>query len=164
MFRKKPTTSPVTRAARRAHPRRGATAVLAMLFLVILGSLSVAMYAMATTNVQAARNFSDGDRARATAESGLRWTAWRFNRMQRPKTRIGNITAEVAEGLWPTLRTSIANDYATLTNAAERKVTWDPNTETLSSAPIAANTSSVPGERRWLPGRSRDACQQRQAG
>src|SRR5918993_371998 len=107
-------------SARPSGARRGATAVLAMLFLVILSSLALAMYAMATTNVQAARNFSDGDRARATAESGLRWASWRFTRMARPRTTIGNITPAVADSLWPSIRTSITNDYATLTNAAER--------------------------------------------
>ena len=46
--------------------RRGATAVLAMLFLVILSSLALAMFAMATTNVQAARNFSERSPASVT--------------------------------------------------------------------------------------------------
>src|SRR5688500_10055322 len=142
MFRNTPVWTRIARATwrRRRGARRGATAVLAMLFLVILSSLAIAMYAMATTNVQAARNFSDGDRARATAESGLRWASWRFNRMARPRTAIGNITPQVADSLWPVIRTAVTNDYATLSNTAERPMKWDG--ETLTSSKIASDETS----------------------
>src|SRR5688500_11335667 len=85
---------PVPRSARRA--RRGATALIAMLFLLLFTTLSLAMYSMATLNVQGAGNLSDNDRARASAESGLRWIAWRFARLKNPTTSKGEIDAATA--------------------------------------------------------------------
>src|SRR3954453_11348892 len=108
------------------HPRsrrRGATALLAMLFLMLFATLSTAMYSMSSLNVQGADNLADNDRARASAESGLRWTAWRFIKMSRPKTTTGNITAGVATTLWPSLRASIIADYATNLTTSERTLT-----------------------------------------
>lgn len=116
-----------------APRRRGVAAVTAMLFLVLLATLSVAMYSTATLNVQTARNFSDQAKARATAEGGLRWMAWRFTRMARPKTAIGNITPAVATTLWPSVRTAITSDLANMTTAAERAYTWDGTTLTTSA-------------------------------
>src|SRR4051812_48505657 len=117
--------------------RRGYVAVVAMMFLTLLATLSVAMYATATMNVQISRNYSEQQHARSIAESGLRWMSWRFTHMARPKTTIGNITPTVATALWPSIRTAIINDFATLTNAAERPLVW--NGTTLTSASIAAD-------------------------
>jgi len=100
--------------------RRGVAAMLAMLFLVIFTTLAVAMLAMSTGNVQAASNLSDTARAQAASESGLRWMAYRFKKMTRPKTTTGNITSAVATTLWPSLRTSITNDFATMLLSSER--------------------------------------------
>jgi Tfp pilus assembly protein PilX len=125
--------------SRSRSKRRGATAVLAMLFLVLFATLSTAMYSMSSLNVQGADNLADNDRARASAESGLRWAAWRFIKMARPKTTIGTITPAVATTLWPTLRTSIANDFATNLTTAERTLIWDGIT--LSSTPISTGTT-----------------------
>src|SRR4051812_40788470 len=115
--------------------RRGAAAVLAMLFLVLFTTLATAMYSMSSLNVQGADSLADGDKARGAAESGLRWTAWRFVRMARPKTTIGNITPAVATTLWPAIRTSLVNDFATMSTAAERTLAWDGTT--LTSPPIS---------------------------
>lgn len=116
-------------------------AVMAMIFLSLLATLSVAMYSTATMNVQTAKNYSEQQRARSTAESGLRWTAWRFTRMVRPKTTIGNITPAVAETLWPSIRTAIVNDFANVTTASERALTYDGTT--LKSNPIAVDETSA---------------------
>ena len=101
----------------RNHRRRGMTAVLAMLFMVLAATLAVGMFAMATMNTQSGRSLSDADRARGLAESGLRWISWRFIMMNRPKTTIGAITPAVADSLWPAIRTSINNDLANMVNA-----------------------------------------------
>ena len=52
--------------------RRGAAAALAMIYLTLFSTLTIAMYAMTTINVQIADNQADGDRARGAAEAGLR--------------------------------------------------------------------------------------------
>jgi hypothetical protein len=117
------------------HRRRGFVAVVAMIFLTLLATLSVAMYATATLNVQTARNYTDQQKARSVAESGLRWMSWRLTHMTRPKTAIGNITPTVAASLWPSIRTAVINDFATLSTASERPMTYDGTT--LSSSPIA---------------------------
>lgn len=116
-------------------------AVVAMLFLALLATLSVAMYSTATTNVQASRNYSEQARARSAAESGLRWMAWRFMRMNRPKTSIGNITPAVASTLWPSIRTAIVNDFASMSIASERTLTWDGTT--LKTNAIAVDESTA---------------------
>src|SRR4051812_22497491 len=120
---------------RRITRRRGATAVLAMLFLVMFVTLSLAMLSLATSNAQSASSLSDVARAQDSAESGLRWMEYRFMKMDRPKTTIGNITASVAKTLWTNnaggLQKAIADDFALgtvnghsnpnqLFNAAER--------------------------------------------
>src|SRR5688572_11487189 len=121
-------------ALRRESPRRlnlprraGAVAMLAMIYLVLFGTLSVAMYVMATLNSQSAANFSDSDKARAAAESGLHWIEYRFQKMSRPKTLIGNITPTVANNLWPSIRTSITSDLNTLFVASERPTQFTNN-------------------------------------
>jgi len=121
--------------------RTGAAAMMAMLFLVMFTTLAVAMMSMATGNVQAASNMSDTARAQASSESGLRWMAYRFKKMQRPKTTIGNITPTVAAALWPSIRTSIVNDFATLLTTSER--TTGGTGTTLTSASIAYDNSGA---------------------
>lgn len=121
--------------------RHGMAAVIAMVFLSLLATLSIAMYSTATLNVQTSKNYSDQHRARAAAESGLRWTAWRFTRMVRPKTSIGNITPAVAESLWPSIRTAIVNDFASMATTSERTLTWDGTT--LRSNAIAVDETSA---------------------
>lgn len=116
--------------------RRGATAVLAMLFLVIFTTLAVAMFSMSASNVQTAANLSDVDRARATAESGLRWMSYRFVQMNRPHTTVGNITADVADTLWPKINSAIQNDLATLLVSSERATTSTATSITSSSIAI----------------------------
>src|SRR6267142_3230919 len=98
---------------RQAAMRRGAVAALAMLYLMLFGTLTLAMYTMATLNTQSAENYSDSDKARAAAESGLHWIQYRFMNMARPRTLIGNITPGVANNLWPSSLTSLTSDMST---------------------------------------------------
>jgi Tfp pilus assembly protein PilX len=126
--------------ARGRPARRGSAAMLAMAYLVLFATLSGAMYAMASLNVQTGRNISDVDRARAAAESGLRWFQYRIQHMSRPKTTIGNITSAVADSLWPSIRTAITNDMASNLVTAERAVTFNNNI--LSTASTAVDGTS----------------------
>ena len=120
---------------------KGTTAVLAMVFLMLFSTLTVAMYSLAVTNTQSAVNLTDVDRARAQAESGLRWIEYRLKQMPRPKTTIGNITSSVAFNLWPEIQDAIESDFGNLLNESERPVTL---TETsLVSSQIA--TDDGPG-------------------
>lgn len=102
------------------YSQRGATAVLAMLFLMLITALTVGMFSMAQTNVQSSANLSDVTRARSAAESGMNWIQWRFAAMNRPKTTAGVISPEVALSIWPALRSAIVSDLNTLSDPAER--------------------------------------------
>lgn len=100
--------------------RKGAAAVLAMVFLTLFATLSVAMISLSSLNAQSASNLADVEKARAIAEAGLRWQAYRLRAMPRPKTTAGTITSEVAKNMWPDIKTSITNDYASMSLSAER--------------------------------------------
>src|SRR3954462_12533648 len=76
--------------------RRGAVAALAMIYLMLFGTLTLAMFSMATLNAKSSTNFNEVDRARAAAESGLHWIQYRFVKMARPKSTVGDVTATVA--------------------------------------------------------------------
>jgi Tfp pilus assembly protein PilX len=103
-----------------------------MLFLVLFSTLALAMYSMATLNVQGADNLSDGERARSNAESGLRWITWRFTKLTSPKSTVGNIDATAAANLWPGIRTAVGAEVAQLPSG-ENTMTWDPTQLTYKS-------------------------------
>src|SRR5688572_20732840 len=125
--------------------RRGAAAVLAMLFLVIMTTLTLAMFGMSVGNVQSASNFSDVARAQGAAESGLRWMAMRFVRMPRPRTTVGNINAGAMATLWPQIKQSIITDMTTgpnrMASAAERN--WEQGAFGVRSPAIAIDRSGA---------------------
>ena len=123
-----------------ARRQRGAAALMAMLFLSIFATLAVAMVGMSSINMQSASNLADVERARAVAESGLRWQAQRFIRMTRPRTTIGNITPAVADSLWPSIKTAIRNDYALMSLAAERAAPVD-NGDSITAPEIALDAA-----------------------
>ena len=112
--------------------RRGAVAALAMIYLMLFGTLTLAMFSMATLNAKTSTNFSEVDKARATAETGLHWIEYRFVKMARPKTTVGSVTATVANTLWPTIRQAIKDDFATLLNPNERNTSFANNHLTTS--------------------------------
>lgn len=141
-----PTPHPLQSSSRsraRTIRRRGATAVLAMLFLMIVTSLTVGMFTMSQTNVQSTANLADVTRARAAAESGMQWMQWRFVNMTRPKTTAGVISTDVASTLWPSIRTAIANDLNTLDNPAERASTTSTTSVTSSSISVGGGQTFV---------------------
>jgi Tfp pilus assembly protein PilX len=84
----------------RPSRRRGVTALMAMLFLMLISVLALTMFHVASNNVQTSVNYSDLARAHAAAESGLRWTAYRFVTMTRPRDMAGSITPAIAVNLW----------------------------------------------------------------
>jgi hypothetical protein len=122
--------------ARPVPTRRGATAVLAMLFLVVAVTLVVGMASTTSLNLQSTRNASVADQALGAAESGLDWFTWRLTQMSRPSTTAGTITTGVVDTLWPSLKTSITNDMLTMSRVAERPVTSTTNSITTSSVGI----------------------------
>lgn len=119
--------------------RRGAAAVIAMMYLILFSTLAVAMFEVSTLNTRAAGNFADNDRARGAAESGLRWMSWRFVRMSRPKTAVGDINSTVANTLWPNIVSSIQTDLSSMQKSAERVTTV--TTGQLKTAPISTDVN-----------------------
>lgn len=120
--------------------RRGAAAVLAMVFLTLFATLSVAMVSLSTLNAQSAGNLANVERARSVAEAGLRWQAYRLRAMPRPKTTAGNITEQVANALWPDIKAAIKTDYATMSIIQERAAPVDSGT--LLTCPVIALDSA----------------------
>jgi hypothetical protein len=93
-----PSNKPVRRAARR---RRGVASVLAMMFLVIFGSLGIAMAIVAQGNLRTADSSIKVSRAMSAAETGLVFAARRLaNEGERFVVRKGVIDADFAEKLW----------------------------------------------------------------
>lgn len=130
-----------SRTSIRSKPRRGATAVLAMLFLVVAVTLVVGVTSATSLNVQSTRNGAVAEQALGAAESGLDWFAWRLTQMSRPSTTSGTITASVVDTLWPSLKTSITNEMATMTRTSERPVTSTTNSISTSAIGIGNNGS-----------------------
>jgi Tfp pilus assembly protein PilX len=93
-------TTPRGRGRASARRRRGVTALIAMLFLLLITTLTLAMFHVAAGNVQTSANFSDLTKAQAAAESGLRWTSFRFVTMPRPREMSGTITPALAADIW----------------------------------------------------------------
>ena len=81
--------------------RRGVTSVLAMMFLVIFGSLSVAMAIMAQGNLRAADSALHVSRATSAAQTGLVFATRRLEaESKRWVVRKGTIDREFGEDLW----------------------------------------------------------------
>jgi Tfp pilus assembly protein PilX len=131
---------------RRSAQRQGVAAMIAMMYLVLLSTLAIAMFEVSTLNTRSAANLGDNDRARAAAESGLRWMSWRFARMARPKTSIGQITPAVANGMWAqstnSIIASIRADLSAMQRSTERGLTAISATE-YQSAPIRVDDTGA---------------------
>lgn len=86
---------------RRAPRRRGVASVLAMMFLVIFGSLGVAMAIVAQGNLRTADSAIKVSRAMSAAESGLVFAARRLeSEGHRFVVRKGVIDVDFATKLW----------------------------------------------------------------
>ncbi|MBI1338430.1 MAG: hypothetical protein GC164_15920 [Phycisphaera sp.] len=94
--------------ASRDHHRRGAAAVLAMMFLVIFGSLAAAMAIVAQGNLSTADSQLKINRSLAAAETGMNWLIYRINLVSRDvQTRAGEIDATKAGELWDEVRAKL---------------------------------------------------------
>ena len=81
--------------------RRGVASVLAMMFLVIFGSLAAAMAVVATGNLRTADVSLRVSRATSAAETGLVYGTWVLEREARRFVVMkGEIDAEFADDLW----------------------------------------------------------------
>lgn len=81
--------------------RRGVASVLAMMFLVIFGSLAAAMAVVATVNLRTADVSLRVSRATSAAETGLVYGSWILEQeAKRFVVRKGEIDASYADDLW----------------------------------------------------------------
>lgn len=81
--------------------RRGVASVLAMMFLVIFGSLAAAMAVVAAGNLRSADRSLRVSTATSAAETGLVYASWMLEReARRFVVHKGEIDAAFAEDLW----------------------------------------------------------------
>src|SRR5688500_9279902 len=78
--------NPTIRRLRQAQCRRGVTAVLAMMFLVLFSTLALGFYAMMASSSQLAANDQKSTEARLAAESGTLFIKYHLSHMRIPKT------------------------------------------------------------------------------
>jgi len=101
----------VSARLRSSHHQRGAAAILAMVFMMIFGSLAAAMAIVAQGNLRTADTHLKINRAHAVAESGMQYVAFRLERATTPTpgdgsddrvvfTRDGLIDPADAAELW----------------------------------------------------------------
>ena len=130
--------------ARGAARRRGAVAVVAMLYMLLLTTLALAMYSVANVNVQTAENFSDITRAHAAAESTLRLIDTRFQAINRPKSDKGIVTATVANTLWPAFRDAVKADLEAIRGYGGTfvKVTYSAGGDRLTAKNLWLDSTS----------------------
>ncbi|MDG1899377.1 MAG: hypothetical protein P8I74_05885, partial [Phycisphaerales bacterium] len=90
-----------TTSSRTIPQRRGVASVLAMMFLVIFGSLAAAMAVVATGNLRTADVSLRVSRATSAAETGLVYGTWVLEReAARFVVMKGEIDADFAADLW----------------------------------------------------------------
>jgi len=82
------------------HCRRAVVSVTAMIYLILISALAMAMASMTGLNTKTAYNHDAIERARISAETGLRWLSWRLQRIEMPTTSQGSLTATLAGDLW----------------------------------------------------------------
>ena len=104
----------------RSRMRRGSAAVVAMVYLVLMSTLAMAMASVAMLNIRMAYNSSDVERARASAESGIRWFGWKLSQIPLVQTEVGTMTDAVAKGLWPDIRDAVIADLNGTVNIATK--------------------------------------------
>lgn len=115
----------------RTRPRHGVAAVFAILFVALISCLAVAMAAMTTTNANIAHNQDNVVRARANAESGLRWMGWKFQTVTLPTTTQGIVDNTTAKTLWPLIMANIVTSLA------------DVNSSVLTTKQVSGTTLHI---------------------
>ena len=124
----------MTRAHRNRH--RGNVALMAILFVAILATLSAGMFALTATTTRTVYNMSDIERARLAADGGMRWFAARLRIMDRPQPLQGCISGSLA---WNTLWSDNKLGLATFIAADIKTVAGVNNT--LASATIVSSST-----------------------
>ena len=95
-------------AIRNSSRQRGAIVILAMMFLVIFGSLAAAMSIVAQGNLQTADSHLKINRSLAAAETGMRYMVYRMNQIAKTvKTSSGVIDEDEAADLWDEVRAGL---------------------------------------------------------
>lgn len=126
-----------------AHPpsrARGVAAVLAMMFLVIFGSLAAAMAIVSQGNLHAADSQLKVNRALAAAETGINLIAYRLEQAAlQVRTDDGVIVGGAggnAQALWEEAAGIVESDFAgQFHNISEPY--YDPSTMSLHIGPVA---------------------------
>ena len=109
------TTNTTMMMRSRTPYRRGITSVLAMMFLVIFGSLSVAMAIMAQGNLRAADSALHVSRASSAAQTGLVFAVRRLqSEGRRWVVRKGLIDEPYGEALWTGQIAAVDNEVVLL--------------------------------------------------
>lgn len=112
--------------------QRGMASLLAMFFVVLVGSLAIALYSTSNTNLIGAYRQADAARAQAAADSALDWFNFQLRTMSLPVTTSGNISDEVADSLWPNIRAAIIDDLQPMASSGSF-VSYDSSTHVLST-------------------------------
>ena len=99
-FRSHPRVRRAGAAGLHARSSSGIVFVLALVFLVLFGSLSVALISATTLNLKMGENQSHSLAARMTAEGGLSWMLWQLDRiMMPPETTEDTLISNLSDGL-----------------------------------------------------------------
>jgi len=116
------------RWTRSASRRRGVTALLAMLFLVLFSTLAIGFYAATTTSSQIASTDETIARSYLAAESGMD-----FMRYQLANVKVGTATPsyQVLDKLYASLQTQLNGTY-NITNGPEANRSIVKNGNTIS--------------------------------
>ncbi len=87
---------------------RGVAAIMAMMFLVIFGSLAAAMAIVSQGNLRTANTFQSVNRALAASETGIKYFNFRLAQIASTiLTTKGEIDEDMADQLWPVLRDNL---------------------------------------------------------
>jgi hypothetical protein len=119
-------------ATRRAARRRGAGAIMAMMFLVIFGSLAAAMAIVSQGNLHTAEAHLKINRSLAAAETGMQLITYRLEQVSNQVTTRDGIVedgaAGNAHGLWLQVSSLLVNEMASEFHNLE-----EPYTETVGT-------------------------------
>lgn len=123
------------------HHRRGAAAILAMMFLVIFGSLAAAMAIVAQGNLSTADAHMKINRSLSAADTGMRFLIYRINEVTaNVRTTAGVIDATNAPALWDQTRAALA---LALSNETHNLAEPVDNGTSLSIGPIAVEAGGA---------------------
>ena len=132
-----PHYSPYSGAARTHHGRRGMTALIAMLFMVLFGIMALGFYSSVTTAVAVSANEQKNARATLAAESGMAFIRFHLANLEvPPATPEAELFQKVYERLgarlnnYPNMGTNtvginVAADTITIPGGADKFIAGD---------------------------------------